>query len=241
MVRVTYRPRLMEHATTFGVPCLHPPVHGDAASRVRDWRDRHVYRHRRRRPSLPRPERRRRESRWPSHRVLRRPQPRRREPGASRRAGLRSPLRAPLGIGACGGRRPGRAPCSRPDARRPAPGSGRGTRTPPSQTSSGHDHYPAAPRHHRLSAARCGLLARRSYSHLPPSSSLASAHPRRYGHLAPACTVSLSRRRDRSLALPMPATASRSPECSTHTTHAPSWAVIRNQSIWLSANCMCPG
>jgi hypothetical protein len=39
------------------------------------------------------------------------------------------------------------------------------------------------------------------------------------GHLAPACTVQLSRRHDPSLALPMPATASRSPECSTHTTH----------------------
>ena len=53
-------------------------------------------------------------------------------------------------------------------------------------------------------------------------------------------SVQPSRRHDRALALLMPATASRSPACSTHTTHEPGRAVIRNQSVRLSANYLCP-
>ena len=127
-----------------------------------------------------------------------------------------------LSIGACGGsptgREHGAAERTPAYGLLPAPGS----RQEPHlrRPQSGHDHrHPAAPRHHRLSTARYVLPARRSRSHLPPSSSLTSAQARRNGHLARACAVQLSRRHDPSLALPMPATASRSPECSTHTTH----------------------
>jgi hypothetical protein len=54
------------------------------------------------------------------------------------------------------------------------------------------------------------------------------------------CLFRVSLRHNPGLASLMPATASRSPACSTHTAHAPSWAVIENRPVRSSARCRCP-